>query len=76
VANTAPLQAKSLGSPATDHRGLRVIHPPRSGYPLSGCSSAEPDSVSPDEATVDHAGPLSSDASSSIPLPRTKGMLP
>ena len=27
----------------------RFIHPPWSGYPLSGCSPAEPDSVSPDE---------------------------
>src|ERR671925_1874180 len=25
----------------------RVIHPPWPGYPLSGCTSAEPDSVSP-----------------------------
>jgi transposase len=59
-AKAASLPAKSLGNPATDHRGLRVIHPPRSGYPSSGCTSAEPDSVSPDESTVDHTGPLSS----------------
>jgi transposase len=30
------------------HQGLRDIHPPRSGYPSSGCSPAEPESVSPD----------------------------
>jgi hypothetical protein len=42
----------------TYRRGSRVIHPPRSGYPLSGCSSAEPDSVSPDEVTVAHVLPL------------------
>ena len=30
----------------------RVIHPPRSGYPLSGCTSAEPDSVSPDSSSI------------------------
>jgi hypothetical protein len=35
-----------------DRRGLRVIHPPWSGYPSSGCSPAEPDSVSPDSPTV------------------------
>ncbi len=33
-------------------RGLRVIHPPRSGYSSSGCSPAEPDSASPDNASV------------------------
>jgi hypothetical protein len=42
----------------THHRGLRVIHPPRSGYPSSGCSAAEPDSVSPDESTVAHVACL------------------
>jgi len=35
-----------------DHQGVRDIHPPRSGYPSSGCSSAEPDSVSPDVCSV------------------------
>lgn len=58
------------------HRGLRVIHPPRSGYPSSGCSSAEPDSVSPDDSSVDRAGPLSSDASCSLPIEKDKETLP
>jgi len=35
-----------------DHQGVRDIHPPRSGYPSSSCSSAEPDSVSPDVRSV------------------------
>jgi transposase len=35
-----------------DHRGQRVIHPPSSGYPSSGCAPAEPDSVSPDRSSV------------------------
>ena len=30
---------------------------PRSGYPLSGCSSAEPDSVSPDSSSVRSSPP-------------------
>jgi hypothetical protein len=34
---------------ALRHQGVRVIHPPWSGYPLSGCSPAEPGSVSPDK---------------------------
>lgn len=37
---------------AADDRGLAEALPPRSGYPLSGCSSAEPDSVSPDRPTL------------------------
>jgi transposase len=65
---------KSLGD--VGRRGLRVIHPPRSEYPSSGCSSAEPDSVSPDESTVDHAGPLSSDALRSLPSKKNKETLP
>ncbi len=32
--------------------GLREIHPPRSGYPLPGCSPAAPDSVSPDSSSL------------------------
>ncbi len=35
-----------------DRQGPRVIHPPRSGYPSSGCSPAEPKSVSPDSPSV------------------------
>lgn len=37
---------------ATDDRGFAEVLPPRSGDPLSGCSSAEPDSVSPDRPTL------------------------
>ena len=37
-----------------DRQGAADIPPPRSGYPLSGCSSAEPDSVSPDNSNVVH----------------------
>jgi hypothetical protein len=32
--------------------GLADLSPPRSGYPLPGCTSAEPGSVSPDSSTV------------------------
>jgi transposase len=35
-----------------DRRGLRDIHPPRSGYSSSGCSPAEPDSASPDSSSI------------------------
>jgi hypothetical protein len=72
--DAAASNEKSLGD--VGRRGLRVIHPPRSGYPSSGCSSAEPDSVSPNESTVVHAGPLSSDASRSLPSKKNKEMLP
>jgi transposase len=37
-----------------NHQGSRDIHPPWPGYPSSGCSPAEPDSVSPDIVTVVH----------------------
>jgi len=33
-------------------QGRADMLPPRSGYPLSGCSPAEPDSVSPDTSSV------------------------
>jgi transposase len=33
-------------------QGRADMLPPRSGYPLSGCSPAEPDSVSPDASSV------------------------
>ena len=42
--------ATSLPGPA--HRNTADLLPPRSGYPLPGCSSAEPGSVSPDNSTV------------------------
>ena len=35
-----------------DQRGAADVLPPRPGYPLPGCSSAEPGSVSPDPSTV------------------------
>ena len=35
-----------------DRQGVRDIHPPRSGYPSSGCSPAEPESVSPDGSRI------------------------
>jgi len=41
----SPSRADSRGSGASSTR-------PRSGYPSSGCSSAEPDSVSPDIPTI------------------------
>jgi transposase len=74
---TVDVAASNEKSPGDScHRGLRVIHPPRSEYPSSGCSSAEPDSVSSDESSVDHAGPLSSDASCSFPIENAKETLP
>jgi hypothetical protein len=33
-------------------QGLRDVHPPRPGYPSSSCTSAELDSVSPDNSTL------------------------
>ncbi len=39
-------------SPAGVPQGSSVRSPPRPGYPLPGCTSAEPDSVSPDDSTV------------------------
>jgi len=49
---TASAQQKSLAAPSPAPQGSGGLLPPRSGYPLSGCSSAEPDSVSPDRSTV------------------------
>ncbi|MEN6424139.1 MAG: IS21 family transposase [Phycisphaerales bacterium] len=40
------------GPAGSDQQGQADILPPRSGYPLSGCSPAEPDSVSPDASSV------------------------
>jgi transposase len=47
------------GPGGKDRQGLRDIHPPRSGYPSSGCTSAEPDSVSPDASSLRLSSPLS-----------------
>jgi hypothetical protein len=50
-------KAKSLTAPSSAQAGpvqenSADLLPPRSGYPLPGCSSAEPGSVSPDDSTV------------------------
>jgi hypothetical protein len=46
-------QARNNKAPVTAATGARrVIHPPWPGYPLSGCSPAEPDSVSPGAVIV------------------------
>jgi transposase len=42
--------AAKSGGPAD--QGTRVIHPPGSGSPSSGCSPAGPDSVSPDSSSL------------------------
>jgi transposase len=51
VANTSSYR-KSLAPLKAEQGALRVIHPPRSGYPLPGCTSAEPGSVSPDSSSI------------------------
>jgi len=43
---------KQDGPGSMGHRGTADTLPPRSGYPSSGCSPAEPDSVSPDPSSV------------------------
>lgn len=43
-------QGSASQGPQSEERA--DLLPPRSGYPLSGCSSAEPDSVSPDTFSV------------------------
>jgi hypothetical protein len=43
---------EEVGPGDGSRRGLRVIHPPWSDYPLPGCSPAEPDAVSPDENSI------------------------
>ncbi|HVU00018.1 MAG TPA: IS21 family transposase [Acidobacteriaceae bacterium] len=45
-------QKKSLATPSPASQGVTDLLPSRSGYPSSGCSSAEPDSVSPDTPSV------------------------
>lgn len=47
-----PAHDKSPGDQVMDRQGAREIPPPRSGYPLPGCTAAEPDSVSPDKSSV------------------------
>ena len=47
-AQAGPVQEHSARAPSRSDGRL----PPRSGYPLPGCSSAEPGSVSPDDTTV------------------------
>ncbi|MCL2330871.1 MAG: IS21 family transposase, partial [Phycisphaerae bacterium] len=43
---------KCDGPDGNDHQGRADMLPPKSSYPLSGCSPAEPDSVSPDTSSV------------------------
>jgi transposase len=45
-------KAINPGHPATDGQGRAETLPPRSGDPSSGCSSAAPDSIPPDELSV------------------------
>lgn len=47
----APPSPTSQGPASQDPRSADLL-PPRSGYPSPGCSSAEPDSVSPDTSSV------------------------
>jgi transposase len=52
-------QCKRPDNPlGADRQGAADVPPPRSGYPSSGCTSAEPDSVWPDSSSVVH-DPLS-----------------
>lgn len=45
-------QGKTRDPAGRDRQGPADILPPRSEYPLSGCSPAEPDAVSPDTSSV------------------------
>jgi hypothetical protein len=47
-----PAHDKGPGDQVIDRQGPADLPPPRSGYPLPGCTSAEPDSVSPDTSSV------------------------
>lgn len=58
----ASASEKQNGPGSHDHQGSTEMLPPRSGYPSSGCSPAEPDSVSPDPSSV--IRPSSSDHTS------------
>jgi transposase len=52
TAQEKSLVASSPHMAAPSSQGSADLLPPRSGYPLPGCSSAEPGSVSPDRSTV------------------------
>jgi hypothetical protein len=47
-----PVSVQQNSPAGSDQRGSAELLPPRSGYPSSGCSPAEPDSVSPDTSSV------------------------
>lgn len=53
-ASLTEAQEKGLATPSVwpGPEGIADLLPPRSGYPSPGCSSAEPDSVSPDHSSV------------------------
>jgi transposase len=48
----SPATAQDKGPDGQHHQGPAEMLPPRSEYPSSGCSPAEPDSVSPDTSSV------------------------
>jgi hypothetical protein len=51
-------QQKSLNAPSPTSSGLKQeLLPPRSDYPSPGCTSAEPDSVSPDNSILRSSPP-------------------
>jgi hypothetical protein len=50
------LSAKA--APGSSPANAAELLPPRSGYPSPGCTSAEPDSVSPDSSTVVRSFPF------------------
>jgi transposase len=58
-AKASPPISRQNGPGGIVPRGSAEMLPPRPGYPLSGCSPAEPDSVSPDTSSV--VGPPVSD---------------
>jgi transposase len=61
-AAATPQDSAQQNGPTGDvgrQQGPADFLPPRSGYPSSGCSPAEPDSVSPDSTRVIPAGPPS-----------------
>jgi hypothetical protein len=51
-ASVVAAQQKSPATPSPASPGSAELHPPRSGYPSPGCSSAEPGSVSPATSSV------------------------
>ena len=48
----SPLPTENPGAKCNLDRGSADTLPPRPGYPSPGCTSAEPDSVSPDNSTL------------------------